>query len=280
MKTQIRRYAFLAVCCAVTSSFAIQVGEFSYRGYLGNANGDTMKVNDTMVAMSNDIYVKAQTIIHSFVDTPSVFFIIDNSSSMNYNNGGQPLSDTNGYRYKLDSAMVDMLYQEYPSAEVGIAAFDADLIFATVQEPTIMSTCPAPNQNMGAYMRLIKLNGQYLDSNGVLETGLYLAHKFLKDSLYQLPNNKQNAGIKTCVDLVHDYLRFGANNSSGTNISIGFEAAKNAFIGDSHQKNAQYIIFQSDGGANQPAKPWAFMAPPPTTVDSVPTTFTFYYNRS
>jgi hypothetical protein len=132
MKTQIRGYAFLAVCCAVTSSFAIQVGEFSYRGYLGNANGDTMKVNDTMVAMSNDIYVKAQTIIHSFVDTPSVFFIIDNSSSMNYNNSGQPLSDTNGYRYKLDSAMVDMLYQEYPSAEVGIAAFDADLIFATV----------------------------------------------------------------------------------------------------------------------------------------------------
>ena len=270
MRQKVRGLILFLAFFACASSFAITAGKFSYTGAPEDYNGDTMKVNDTMVAMSNQVFVKSQTLIDSIPDTPCVFFVIDNSPSMSFANGGLPLSDTNGYRYKVANAMIDTLYKHYPSAQVGFAVFDSALDFSTTLDPTVMSALPAPNQNMGAYMKLLTLNGSYEGT-----TGLALAHKYLHDSLITLPSSVKTqfaTTVNQAWDLVYNQHRWRGS----TNIDVGFAAAKNAMLLATHPKQDQYVVFQSDGASNCCGSTvWGFVTP----GDSMPTTFTVYYNR-
>ncbi len=271
MQQKIRNCAFFLALIICGSSFAVTVGKFSYLGAPENYNGDTMKVNDTIVAMSNQIFVKNQTITSAIPDTPCVFFVIDNSASMSYYNpnGNLPLSDSLGYRFTVANALIDTLYKHYPSAQVGIAVFDSGLDYSVSTDPTVMTACPAPNNTagLGAYMKLLTLNGSYEGT-----TGLALAHKYLHDSLYTLPAADQYEGQTKYYDLIYNEHKLRGN----TNIDIGFTAAKNAMLLATHPKKDQYVIFQSDGASNCCGSTiWNFMTP----GDSMPTTFTIYYNR-
>ncbi len=271
MQQKILNCAFILALVVCGSSFAVTVGKFSYLGAPEDYNGDTMKVNDTIVAMSNQIFVKNQTITSAIPDTPCVFFVIDNSSSMSYYNfdGNHPLSDSLGYRFKVANALIDTLYKHYPSAQVGIAVFDSGLDYNVSTDPTVMTACPAPynTSGLGAYMKLLTLNGSYEGT-----TGLALAHKYLHDSLYALSTANQYQGQTKYYDLVYNAHKLRGN----TNIDIGFTAAKNAMLLATHPKQDRYVIFQSDGASNCcGTTTWNFMNP----GDSMPTTYTIYYNR-
>ena len=88
----------LSISLFTASVSAITVGKFSYKGALEDYNNDTIRVNDTMIAMSEKIFSSTRVFADTLVDTPSIMFVIDNSTSMisGYNTDA---TDRNGNRF-------------------------------------------------------------------------------------------------------------------------------------------------------------------------------------
>jgi hypothetical protein len=211
-----------------------QVAKFSYKGQPEDFHNTTIKVDGDMVAMSEKIFVKNFTAISDSVsDTPSVFFIIDNSGSMTGDNGADPL----GNRFTMTSSFIDTLKKNFPDVEVGVSVFRDWLMFDTTDKP-YFQTCAT--QTNGAYVPLLTLGKTYL------EFGNKTGYEILKEILT----------IKTNGTLLYQPTNT-VLRSSGTNINAGFDAAKCAFAQslNFNRKNKQYIVFLSDGLPTSPPAP-------------------------
>jgi hypothetical protein len=250
-------------CILLISSFttlvsAITVGKFSYKGALEDYNNDTIRVNDSMVAMSEKIFGNIRIFADTLVDTPSIMFVIDNSGSMG---PSSPYSDTNGNRYTVTSAYIDTVLKKYPSAEIGLAVFGTYLYFDTTDRDYFV-TCP--RQANGAYVPLLTLNRTYPAYGNM--TGYAILKEILDTAYY--------SGTRGYVSLSYQPTTAALRGSS-TNITAGFDAAKHAMLSAVHSKASQYIIFLSDGNANQPsarAEMYRWVR-----GDSTPTTYTIFF---
>jgi hypothetical protein len=242
------------------------VGKFSYKGAPEDLNDDTIVVSDTMVAMSENVRVETfMTLGDSISDTPSVFFIIDNSGSMN-GTGSTP-TDRIGNRFTVTSAFIDTLRNSFPKVEVGIAVFDSWLYF----DPNDIASHPyftrSPLQANGAYVPLLQLDRVYSQYSN--RTGYDILRSILDTTI-------RGSGADQYVD-----LNYQPTNTSlsefWTNINAGFDAARSAFQAslNANRKSKQFIIFLSDGEANRPSSgddPQRFQQ-----GDTIPTTFTVYF---
>ncbi len=253
----------LAVMCFnfITDSFvsAEEVCKFGYTGQPENLNNQTISVPHEIVAMSEYVHVGTPIFIsEQVVYTPSIFFIIDNSTSMSGNGMGG--MDVWGNRFKVTRDLIDTLKIKFPGVEVGIAAFRTYLFFDPTDSDYFVQ---CPQQNTGAYLPLFKLNSKFPPDN---KFGWDILQGFLE--------------IDT-VDNDHVELKYVPSNifdnMSGTNINSGFDAAKHAFLSSKYPKECHYIIFLSDGEANQPmmGDPDAYVA-----GTDVPTTFTVYFSSN
>ena len=169
---------------------------------------------------------KNQYFTDSIADTPSIFFVIDNSGSMGFHNTDStgnipwPLNDSLGFRFKATTAFIDSIYKKYPTAKIGVAVFDSALAFDPTRD-TIIKTPPAPNNQRYGYLPLLNLDKTYY--RGL--KGIDILHEYLRDSLITIPAGITHNGTMTqMVDLVHNARRF----IQYTNINVGFAAAKNA----------------------------------------------------
>jgi hypothetical protein len=174
-------------------------------------------------------------------DPPAVMFIIDHSTSMDNVNGGN--NDANGNRFRVTKALIDSIYAVYPNAEVGIVVFANGLVFTGNRDANLevfqgIKNPKAPGGINQAYMPLLQLD-QPAKIGGDNAFSTLQSPKVIDvyRSMFTVPATVTQKSTITG----------GPITQSGTDISIAFEAALEAFQKTSRPKNNQYIIFLSDG---------------------------------
>ncbi|MDR2591664.1 MAG: hypothetical protein LBC59_02520 [Chitinispirillales bacterium] len=172
---------------------------------------------------------------------PAVMFIIDHSTSMDQNDN----NDGNGNRFRVTRALIDSIYAVYPAAEVGIAIFANGLVFNADRDSNLVvfggtKNSRAPAGNDQSYMPLLQLNRPAkMGGSNPFYTGTNPAPNAIdvyRNMFTVPPSVNQKATITG-----------GPNTISGTDISIAFEAALEAFARTDKPRENQYIIFLSDG---------------------------------
>ncbi|MDR2578010.1 MAG: hypothetical protein LBC70_04245 [Chitinispirillales bacterium] len=253
-------FCVLAVCFGFGAAFA-QTGEryceISLSGCPQDYDGDTLVVPLDVIAISTRI--QACGIVDSVTGEgggtpPAVVFVIDHSMSMT---SGSNAHDANGNRFRITQALIDSIYAEYPQAEIGFVLFGAGLTLLdtsansgagrrSIRDPNLMRFGGMTDTDAGnnqAYLPLMALNEPvlvnergYLPANTANPTAIDLYR-----SMFHIPTTGR-AGVRqdtTGTSLVGE--------QGGTNISIAFEAALEAFTRTSIPRENQYIIFLSDG---------------------------------
>jgi hypothetical protein len=207
--------------------------------------------------------IQIQTGTNSAV--PSIVFVIDNSGSMN-------TSDPDESRFSVVKSMLDTIYRVSPAAEVGLVIFTRRLSFDHRESPFFKTAFPGDTTQHDSFVPLTSLNKD-LGAGRLAVDSLkaLLTHNGSGDLLYatKLPDPRPNT---------HNGDPLDARN--GTDISLGFEAAKVALRDAKAAKADQYIIFLSDGeprDVDTPREPFIneFQA-----GKNVPATFTVYFTGS
>ncbi len=268
-------------------SAAEKVGKLTYTGKPEDINDSTVEVPSEAVVMSEKVQVSQSTdVIEGIIDSstpPSIFFVIDHSGSMFWSstssgmNGKNPV-DSAGNRFVVTQKLLDTINTTYPEAEVGISLFAGSLYFHVGDDGEVITDLDDGNNGdyfEGGYLKLLTLNKTY---NSILygsKTGYQLISDYLKT---------RTSNTAETDDAGHEYVTIDyaptntALPSQGTNITAGFESAKDAFKYTTNDVNNQYVIFFSDGEANRPSTPLSeqnkFME-----GDNVPTTFTIYFTE-
>ena len=208
-------------------------------------DGDTLEVPLSVVSLSSKIQACATTSVDTTGDPPAIMFVIDHSNSMVT---AQPPNtvgnDVNGNRYRVTREIIETIYGSFKDALIGVAIFDAGLYLNTSRgnDPNSVQFRGTPYDPATgeSYMPLLRLNDT-VQSGGFL-TAAGTAYQ-LYQRMFNVPTTGR-AGIRNTA---------GAGNlaeGSGTNITIGFEAALEQFartdLANVKPEN-RYIIFLSDG---------------------------------
>ncbi len=212
----------------------------------------------------NSIITHYTSLLTKTVDTPSIFFMIDNSGSMK----NSPIAtDSSGNRFNVIRDFIDTLQQSFKKVEVGLSVFGTWLFFDPA-DSNYFVTCPTVEK--GAYIPLLELDKVYPDYNN--RTGQQILKGILDTALYTEPNGHRY------VDLQYQPTDPTLAEVS-THINACFEAAKHAFNTsiNTNKRERQFIIFISDGEATFPQGP--------TQNDYIqgigaPTTYTVFFSRS
>jgi hypothetical protein len=171
---------------------------------------------------------------------PSIMFIIDNSGSMsngdvdNSNSGNDP----DEARFRVVKTLLDTIAAASPSAEVGMAIFTRRLQFDHRDNPFFKTAFPGDTSQHDSFVPLTALNKDFGNGAKGLDT--------LKALLAYTGNGNLVYGTKLPASRANNSA--AANNlRDGTDISLGFEAAKEAMKASKAAKGDQYFIFLSDG---------------------------------
>ncbi len=194
---------------------------------------------------------------------PSIVFIIDNSGSMNE-------SDPDNSRFAVVSSLLDDIKLAAPSTEVGLVIFTRRLAFDHRDNPLFKTMFPGDTSQHDAYVPLTPLNKIF--PGGL--TGL--------DTLKALVKHDSNG------NLVYNTLRPASRNNSaigrantrdGTDITLGFQAARQALKDSRADRSQQFFIFLSDGVPSTPdIGREALINDFITNVSGVPATFTVFFD--
>ena len=273
-------YIILPVILSLLSVlFSEEKGALYYFGDLSELNDSTVKVPDEVVALSRHVFVDIgfDTIPH--FTTPSIFFIIDHSGSMCYDSGSSnpdyPM-DQWGERFKVVASFIDTLSINFPRAEIGVAVFRQHQYFDPYDSSIFVQH---PQYPTGAYLPFLKFDSSYALQGGKL--GLQILKDFMETDTI-IASNDPLAPLECPPDYQYANMKYMptnySSNSTGTNINVGFDAAKHAFQSALYVRNRQFIIFLSDGEAtiaNGPhSNPDDFEA-----GEGVPTTFTIFFTK-
>lgn len=173
-------------------------------------------------------------------DTVSVMFVIDHSASMGF-------MDSTGSRYALVERLIDSLYAYSPASEVGIAVFSNQLMHNYTDDPYYV---PLDTSNgwPDSYVPLTRLDAT-VGSMGAVEK--------LKESI-ALSSTTRDLGNNW--ELVNGYYgltgrhdgRLGdvlTGYNGTTDISLAFDAVRQAFTSATYDAEHQFVVFLSDGEA-------------------------------
>jgi hypothetical protein len=235
-------------------------------------NNKVIYVPEYVYSISPDFKVCIPvTVIENGKGTPpSMVFIIDHSNSMMGTTGTDPSSS----RFLVTRALLDTLYSSFPEAEVGLVVF-YDKLYFNADDDSMFQRMPADyaapqSLTNQAYIPLMQLNKK--QKNGM--TGLeYLKYILQTDSVSTV---SRRGDTTWTMDM--KYQPTGYTRSGGTHINVAFDATKEALKTASYPKENQYVIFLSDGEANETTSP--------TPIDyfeggiGIPTTFTIYFTAS
>lgn len=248
----------------VTTLFAKEVCLFTLDTEAEKVDGKVLHVPYNTVAMSGKMKVDIPSAVKkSATGKASVMFVIDNSGSM-HNYG----KDQMGSRFTVAKAFIDSLYEMNPKIEVGLTVFASHLWFDKNDDPLFEEVTEfggfTDGYDKGAYLPLLKLNGDYNS-----KSGREVLHHYLQtDTLYS------GNGINYVTT---KYAPSTFKPEKGTNISLAFDAAKASMKNAENPKHKQFIIFLSDG---EPSVPNTGYKEYFASGNDTPCTFTIYFTPS
>ena len=230
-------------------------------------DGDTVTVGYN-VAMLSEIFEHCapdsikEGIVDTVTDTISLFIILDHSSSMS-------IMDPESQRYRIASEIVDTIFKHSPASEIGMAVFSNKLMHnvATDSFFNLLDNSQANGWN-DAYVPLTRLDSQVGGVSAVEKLKWAIE---LSDTVVDPGNNKK---------LLNAYYETSGRQQAyngGTDISIAFEAAKEAFKTALYEKKRQFIVFISDGIHQLIDAERQQFARDYLAGDSVPTTYTAFF---
>lgn len=267
-------YIFLYFFLAIFFSSLITPHSTAYNDKLCRAtidcppdyDGDTVTVGYEVAILSEAFEHCApdsikEGIVDTITDTISLFIIIDHSSSMS-------IMDSASKRYVIACEIIDSIYANSPTSELGIAVFSNKLMhnFETDSFFNQLDSSQANGWN-DSYVPLTRLDSQVGGINAVEKLKWSIE---LSDTAVDPGNNKK---------LVHGYYETSGRQTynGGTDISIAFEAAKEAFKSALYEKKRQFIVFISDGIHQLIDTERQQYARDYIVGDSVPTTYTAFF---
>ena len=238
------------LCLTLAASASAQAAgytdycEIQLAGCPQDYNGDTLAVPLNIAALSTKMRACGvqDTARYADGEAPAIMFLIDHTKSMTTTTDGKDGSDVSGNRFRVTRAFIDTLYKHYPNAQVGVAVFGEGLVLDRTWDQNLVLFDGRTFFNDGAnqsYLPLRPLNASA--AGGGYASGADPKWLNVIQGMFDTPP----AGRST--------LRNGKGDEveevNGTNISIAFEAAKEAFAKakNSTPKQNQYILFLSDG---------------------------------
>ncbi len=273
-------FSLFILVCGVLSGYALpvteKVGKVFHLGSPVDLDGKEFKVTGEIVALSEKIKMQSGDIQ---VISPSIFFVIDHSGSMYYDQV-TCRRDSMGYRFTVTDKIIEMLAAdptEYPGVECGLSIFGSGLYYEGDEDPLVLDTLPdSLNTNgnrSGGYLPLFKLDQDYDTKDGTMK-GAAILRKYLESEIIDSSSNGYRFRIPTAPE---------DNNMGGsTNISLGFRAAINAVKAAANNRENRYIIFISDGESTMGWDDYEhgqILDTDSSDTNLIPTTFTIFFQQ-
>jgi hypothetical protein len=232
--------AFCAVACLPVHS--AQICNLVFAKCPGNFATATIDVPKNVIWLDPVIPVcseNVQVVTGSKPASPSIVFIIDNSGSMSSgdvdNSNG---NDPDEARFRVVRALLDTIAAAAPTAEVGMSIFSRRLQFDHRDNPFFKTAFPGDTSQHDSYVPLTTLNHDFGNGAKGVDT--------LKALLAYTGNGNLVYGTKLPASRANNSLQPN-NLRDGTDISLGFEAAKEAMKASKAAPADRYFIFLSDG---------------------------------
>jgi hypothetical protein len=264
-----RRWISAAVAAAVVGAAAGpgragRVCDLAFSECPGRFSNGIVKVPEELIWLDAKIpfcneYVR---IADGAAKPPSIIFIIDNSGSMDEN-------DPDVARFNVVSTLLDNIHAFAPGAEVGLVIFTRRLAFDHRENAFFKTAFPSDTAQHDSYVPLTALNQRFADGRSGLDTlKALLKHDKRGNLTYvtRLPASRNNSGMGR------------ANTRDGTDISLGFQAAKAAMKDSKSDKSGQFFVFLSDGTPSTPDIGREGMLNEFIAGASTPSTFTVYFD--
>lgn len=199
---------------------------------------------------------------------PSIVFIIDNSGSMSKQGNNSP-NDPDEARFTVVQALLDSIHRISPNAEVGLSIFSRRLQFDHRDNPFFKTAFPTDTSQHDSYVPLTALSQVFPGGRTGLDTLKALLAYTGEGNLVHATTRPASRASNLAPDNIRD----------GTDITLGFDAAKLAMLEAKAAPAARYFIFLSDGE--------------PSSVDNIrqarmdefedgtatPTTFSIFFQR-
>ncbi|MBD3420137.1 MAG: hypothetical protein GF398_08480 [Chitinivibrionales bacterium] len=236
---------------------AKEVCNVKITGCLNSIGGDTIKVPGNTKGISKDVYdCRPEILVYgSAKDTASIMFVIDESSSMFSN-------DPSSKRYEVARELVKKLKSEAPQTRVGVSVFTDRLEWNYLDNP-IFRRISDPFQWDDSYLPLHALDSTFSNGRTYADTIISLLGT-------RNINGKQILATKSLLDVGRTVTQ------STTDISLGFEAALDAFKFTPTRKERQFVVFFSDGLPTTVSPGREANTNDFVTAAGYPTTFTYY----
>lgn len=275
----IKKYYYLfcdiCICACIIGGVMIIPGSSAFGRELCRAQldcppdfaGETVNVSQKVVMISEIFEHCAPIIVHekdTNPDTISLFILIDHSGSMS-------VRDPTSRRYDAACQLIDSVARQSPKSEIGIAVFSNKLLHNSADDPVFEELTNTQGWN-DSYVPFQQLDTQV--------GGMSAADK-LKWAIELDPTQTDNIGTGNYLLVNGNYNNSGRDiYKGGTDVSLGFEAAKEAFKTAIYTKNRHYIILFSDGEAQKvDAERDPFINDYIEGKD-VPTTFTAFFTET
>lgn len=255
----------LAVMMALASfAHPAQVCDLSFDGCPRSFSDAVIKVPPEYTGL--DVRVPhCQEFIHvsgGNAKPPSIVFVIDNSGSMNEN-------DPMAARFDVVASLLEDIRDAEPSAAVGLVVFTRRLSFDHRENAFFRTAFPRDTSQHDSFAPLTPLDKAFPNGRTGLDTlKSLLKHDEQGNLIYatRLPASRANPVMNR------------SDTRNGTDISLGFLAAKEA-MRDSKSDSAQrFIVFLSDGAPSTPDIGREASVDEFVAGAGVPATFTVFFD--
>ena len=270
-----RAMAVSAVCAALAvSAGSEQICSLVFGKCPGNFASATINVPQNVVWLDPVIPVCAENVqvqTGTSGAPPSIVFIIDNSGSMSEDNDkpGEG-NDPDEARFQVVKQLLDTIAKASPKAQVGMSIFSRRLQFDHRDNPFFKTAFPLDTTQHDSYVPLTSLDTTFAGNVKGLDT--------LKNLLNYAGNGNLLAGT-TRPSSRRNSIE-STNIRSGTDITLGFEAALEAMKASTAAKNNQFFIFLSDGEPSSIDEGRTALENQFQKGEGVPTTFTIFFKKS
>lgn len=274
-QTHVRNgFAILAWAClslAAGSAKAGQVCSLIFDQCPGAFKSGVVQVPKNVIWLESRIPICSENVsvpVGTEPVPPSLVFIIDNSGSMGWEKYPEaPGTDPGVARFEVTRKMIDSIYATAPGTEVGVVVFTHRLAFDARDLAYFQRAFPGDSVQFDSFIPLTRLDKAFANGRKGIDT--------LKSLLAY--TGKGNLKYQTTRGTTRMSKFDSANTRDGTDITLGFEAAKGAMRTAKADPSGRYFIFLSDGMPSGVDGQREGVKDEYVKGDSVPTTFTIYF---
>jgi hypothetical protein len=253
----------IVILFAISFCTAGRVCNLSFTECPGKFTATTIAVPNEVIWLDPKIpYCNEPVQISPAGPPPSIIFIIDNSGSMDEN-------DPEVARFSVVKTLLDEIYSVAPNTEVGLVIFTRRLAFDHRENSFFHTAFPGDTTQHDSFVPLTALNKIFPGNVLGVDTLKALLDFDARGNLTYItrrPASRNNSGMGR------------TNTRDGTDISLGFQAAKVAMKDSKSDKSKQFFIFLSDGTPSTPDNGREGLINEFINGASTPSTFTVFFD--